>query len=103
MNTTADTVFFTRASAEPPSARAMELFAQMQEAIIKHTDSIFARLMIWQWVAAVAAAVVISPHTWAGTQSKIHIHVLAAIFLGGLITAVPVLMALRQRPGSSAR
>ncbi len=76
----------------------MELFAEMQEAVTKHTDSIFARLMIWQWVAAVAASVLISPHTWAGTQSRIHIHVLAAIFLGGLITAVPVLMALRQ-PG----
>jgi PAS domain S-box-containing protein len=98
MNTTADTSFLMRDSTEPPNARAMELFAQMQEAVIKYTDSIFARLMIWQWVAAVGASVLISPHTWAGTQSKIHIHVLAAIFLGGLITAVPVFMARRQ-PG----
>jgi len=98
MNTTADTSFLMRDSTEPPNARALELFAQMQDAVIKHTDSIFARLMIWQWVAAVAASVLISPHTWAGTQSKIHIHVLAAVFLGGLITAVPVFMAFRQ-PG----
>jgi len=80
-------------SADPPSARALELFAQMQEAVIKHTDSIFARLMIWQWVAAIGAAVLISPQTWEGTQSKVHIHVFAAIFLGGLITALPVFMA----------
>jgi PAS domain S-box-containing protein len=98
MKTTADTTFIMRESLEPPSARAMELFAEMQDAVIKHTDSIFARLMIWQWVAAVAASVLISPHTWAGSQSKIHIHVLAAVFLGGLITAVPVFLAFRQ-PG----
>ena len=96
MNTTADTTFLMRESTEPPSPRALELFAQMQDAVIKHTDSIFARLMIWQWVAAVAASVLISPHTWAGSQSQIHIHVLAAIFLGGFITAVPVFLAFKH-------
>jgi signal transduction histidine kinase/ActR/RegA family two-component response regulator len=85
-------------SADPPSRRALKLFAQMQDAVIKHTDSIFARLMMWQWVAAIAAAVLISPNTWAGAESKIHIHVFAAIFLGALITALPVFMA-RKHPG----
>ncbi len=85
-------------NSESASSRALELFAEMQAAVIKHTDSIFSRLMICQWVAAVAAAVWISPQTWSGTQSKIHVHVLAAVFLGGLITAVPVFMALRH-PG----
>ncbi len=76
----------------------MELFREMHAAVIEHTDKIFGRLMIWQWVAAVAAAVLISPRTWAGAQSQIHIHVLAAVFLGGLITALPVFLSFRY-PG----
>lgn len=78
--------------------RALELFQQMHETIVRHTDSIFGRLMIWQWLAAIGAAVVISPRTWAGTQSQLHVHVIAAVFLGGLITAFPVYLALIQ-PG----
>src|SRR5438046_2182477 len=80
------------------SARTLELFKDMQGAVMRHTDHLFGRLMIWQWVAGIAAAVLISPHTWAGTQSQIHIHVFAAVFLGGLITALPVFMALKH-PG----
>lgn len=80
------------------SARTLELFKEMQQAVTRHTDSLFGRLMIWQWVAAVSAAVLITPRTWIGTQSQIHVHVFAAVFLGGLITAVPVFMALRH-PG----
>src|SRR6185312_14250533 len=34
----------------------------------------------------------------AGTASKIHIHIFAAIFLGALITALPVFMAWKH-PG----
>src|SRR5690242_17188581 len=78
---------------EATNARALGLFRQMQEAAIRHTDTIFGWLMICQWLAAIAAAVLISPRAWAGTQSHIHIHVLAAIVLGGIITALPVLMA----------
>ena len=43
----------------------------------------------------------ISPRTWAGTASAIHPHVLAAIFLGGLISIPPALLAI-LRPGRSS-
>jgi len=81
------------------NARAVELFRQMQNAVSRHTDTIFGWLMICQWLAAIAAAVLISPRAWAGTQSHIHIHVLAAIVLGGIITALPVWLAFRH-PGT---
>ena len=87
------------ANIDATNARALELFRQMQDAVIRHTDSIFGWLMICQWLGAIAAAVLISPRAWAGTQSHIHIHVLAAIVLGGIITALPVLMAFRN-PGT---
>jgi len=80
------------------SVRTLELFNEMQQAVTRHTDSLFGRLMVWQWLAAVGAAVLITPRTWIGTHSQIHVHVLAAVFLGGLITALPVFMAWRH-PG----
>src|SRR5215813_9496866 len=79
-------------------ARTLELFREMHAAVIEHTDHIFGRLMIWQWLFAVVMAVLISPRTWSGAQSQIHVHVLAAIFLGGLITALPVYMSFKY-PG----
>ena len=80
------------------AARTLELFQQAQGAVTIHTDRLFARLMVWQWAAGVVAAVLIAPRTWSGTQSQIHLHVLAAIFLGGFVTALPVFLALKQ-PG----
>jgi PAS domain S-box-containing protein len=58
----------------------------------------FARLLMIQWLACVAAAVWISPKTWAGSESQIHLHVWAAIFLGGTISCFPVILA-RRYPG----
>jgi signal transduction histidine kinase len=60
----------------------------------------FAYLMIFQWIAGVAAAVWISPRTWIGAQSEIHIHVWAAIFIGGAITSFPVWLVWK-RPGQT--
>jgi len=80
------------------AARTEMLFHEQQQSIVKHTDRIFARLMICQWIFGVGLALWISPRTWIGTQSSIHLHVWAAIFLGGIVTSAPVLMAFLQ-PG----
>ena len=50
--------------------------------------------MICQWVFGVVLALWISPRTWAGVDSRIHLHVWVAVFLGGAVTSVPVLLAL---------
>jgi PAS domain S-box-containing protein len=75
-----------------------ELFSNMQRAVAVHTDRLFGRLMIFQWLAGIAAAVLIAPRAWNGTQSEVHLHVYAAIFLGGIITILPVYLVFRQ-PG----
>src|ERR1700691_6199725 len=80
-------------------ARTDELFKEQQQNIVRHTDVIIARLMICQWFFGVALALWISPRTWLGTESQIHLHVWAAIFLGGVVTSVPVLLGL-TRPGT---
>src|SRR5438270_4157408 len=80
--------------------RAEELFARQQHEIYCNTDQLFARLMICQWFAASVMALIVSPSTWAGQSSAIHIHVWAAIFLGGAISIFPVWLT-RTWPGAA--
>jgi len=58
----------------------------------------FAGLMLFQWVAGIAVALLVSPRRWEGAISQTHIHVWAAILLGGVFTAFPVALAA-MRPG----
>ncbi len=86
------------ATAVSEAGRAAMLMAGSQQQIHQRTDRMFAWLMVWQWLGGIIAAFVISPRTWEGTISHTHIHVWAAIFLGGAISAFPVFLALRH-PG----
>src|SRR5437764_14197669 len=43
-------------------------------------------------------ALIVSPRTWIGESSSVHPHVYAAIFFGGLVSALPIYFAL-TRPG----
>jgi two-component system, sensor histidine kinase and response regulator len=80
----------------PQRPRADELLEAHQNRIYAHTSRLFAILMTAQWVAGVAAAIWISPRTWAGTASSIHVHVWAALLLGGAITILPVFLCLTK-------
>lgn len=82
------------------SRRVTELFNEQWQSIIRHTDYVFSRLMVFQWFFAVGLALWLSPRTWAGMNSRIHPHVWFAIFLGGIITSLPVYMA-RRYPGEA--
>ncbi len=64
-------------------------------------DRLFAVLMGIQWVAAVGAAIWISPRAWEGLESQVSVHVWAALFLGGVVTIFPVILAL-TRPGEAS-
>ena len=83
--------------------RTDELFKEQEQSIATHTDLILARLMICQWVFGVIVALWVSPRRWAGAESNIHLHVWAAILLGGLISSVPVLLGLREPGKASTR
>src|SRR5262249_13197140 len=84
-------------------SRAIELFQQHQLQIWRHTDRLFGTLMLLQWPAAVAAALWISPRTWAGSTSHVHVHVWTALFLGGALTLYPLLLILTQPGKASTR
>ncbi|MDB6004480.1 MAG: hypothetical protein JWR15_1467 [Prosthecobacter sp.] len=81
---------------QPGSAleqRASELFRTAENDLHRHTDQLFARLMLVQWLAGLAAALWISPLTWIGASSQINVHVWASLLLGGAISGLPVWMA----------
>ena len=90
------------ASAPPESldSRADAVFHAHQQALYEQTDRLFAYLMIAQWIAAIFFALVVAPRTWAGAQSQIHVHVWAALILGGLVSVFPAALAL-LRPGDT--
>jgi two-component system, sensor histidine kinase and response regulator len=85
---------------EATRLRACELFKESQEQLHKRTDHMFAALMAFQWVAGVIAAAWISPKAWVGQTSSIHLHVWAALLLGGAISGFPIFLALAQ-PGKT--
>lgn len=82
----------------PLHQRATALYQAAENDLHRHTDRMFAYLLAIQWVAGVAAALLISPLTWVGAASQTHVHVWAAVFLGGAISGFPIWLALRH-PG----
>jgi two-component system sensor histidine kinase/response regulator len=91
----------TGTNRETVEQRAAALFKELRRTIFVHTDRLFAALMMFQWAAAITAALWIAPRTWAGQYSQIHEHVWAALFLGGAVTLFPVALAI-YRPGEAS-
>ncbi len=83
---------------ESIARRTNELFAEYRLDIHKRTDRLFAGLMAFQWLLGIAFALWVSPHTWEGAVSSTHLHVWAAVILGGIISLFPALLGW-FRPG----
>ena len=64
------------------------------------TDRLFAWLMVGQWIFGIVIAVLLSPYAWEGKVRAVHVHVWAAVGLGGLIAALPIALAF-LRPGTT--
>ena len=78
--------------------RAETLLAGYQNEIHKRTDRLFAWLMGAQWIAGIVFALYVSPLAWYGPVSRTHLHVWAAVTVGGVISLFPALLGL-FRPG----
>ena len=92
-------------SMAPEAAHTIELgtaarFQEHKQRIYRETDRLFAVLLAIQWVASIVIALVTTPLTWAGTQSSIHPHILIALFMGGTVSLVPIVLVLMQ-PGAT--
>lgn len=80
--------------------RSEELRREYSNKLYVRTDRLFAGLMIIQFIAAIFAAVLISPRTWVGDDSYIHFHVYAAVGIGFCLMLLPVLLAIYM-PGAA--
>lgn len=74
--------------------RADELFEQHHGSIACRTDKMFAILMGLEYLAGIIVALVVSPKTWSGTQSSVHVHVWLAAVLGAVILSLPIALAI---------
>ena len=83
-----------------PDPAADAIYRQHMQDIYRRTDRTFAKLMLLQWVAGIVFALWVSPLAWAGSDSRTHIHVYAAVILGGLISSLPIALALLH-PGAA--
>lgn len=80
--------------------RKREIFQENYRKLAEKTDRLFAGLFFFQWLLGILLAFLITPRTWVGVNSQIHIHVYAAIFLGGLLSSLPIYLAI-TRPGET--
>jgi PAS domain-containing protein len=78
--------------------RTSLLFAAHYDKILRRTDRLFAGLLFVEWLGAMVAALVISPQTWSGAESGVHLHVWTALLLGGTVISLPIYLGLRA-PG----
>ena len=73
--------------------RAGKILRGLKEASYKQTDRMFAWLLAFEWMAAMAAASLISPRIWPA-EAPLQL-VCTALALAGLIYLVPLYLALR--------
>jgi methyl-accepting chemotaxis protein len=83
--------------------RSREVYQQFQHQTYVQTDRLFGWLMVAQYVAGIALALIVSPRTWIGDTGKVHLHVYAAVILGALVMLVPAFLAFRRSGRASTR
>jgi len=88
---------------EDVDALATVLFDEHRRRVYVDTDRLLATLIGVEWLFGIVLACVVSPRTWIGVDSALHVHVLAAVFLGGAIAGVPIALAVLQPGERSTR
>jgi PAS domain S-box-containing protein len=84
-----------------PDTEAIERrFTAALNQLRSRTDHLLAWLMLVQWLAMILLALIVSPQTWEGRTASTHIHVWAAIFLGGAVCLYPAWLGWK-RPGQT--
>jgi PAS domain S-box-containing protein len=79
--------------------QAARLYDEHSQRICGLCDRMFAGLFVLQWVGGIICAIVVTPRTWIGETSSIHLHVWAAILFGGVVFSLPIYLIV-TRTGS---
>jgi two-component system sensor histidine kinase HydH len=83
--------------------RAAEIFERRRNENYRRTSRIFAILMAGQWVFAILIAVLWSPYGWEGKVQTVHAHVLVAVLLGGILSSLPIYLAITRPTATVTR
>ena len=83
-------------AAEPAETAVQARFSGDLDALRSYHDRFFSWLLLGQWIAAILLALVVSPRSWVGATSQTHLHVWAALFLGGAISLFPAWLGWRH-------
>ena len=78
--------------------RAQEIYQQQCLEQRTNTDKLLVSLMLVQWALEIVLAFNLTPYTWSGSQSHLHINVLLSVLLGGALT-LSSLGLYQQLPG----
>ncbi len=73
-----------------------EYLAHEQNKVYGRADRTFVYLLAIEYVIGIIVAIVLSPLTWAGTQSSVHSHIYFAVLFGGVVISVPIYLSLKQ-------
>jgi diguanylate cyclase (GGDEF)-like protein/PAS domain S-box-containing protein len=79
------------------SDHACALFREAECRVHRRTDALFGFLFVVQFIGAVAAALILTPRTWAGSESTVHIHVWAGLLLAALLCLMPLALIVFRR------
>ena len=90
-------------SSPSTAARAEKLYLELLNAGYRRVDQIFIFLFLFEWLRGVGFALWISPLAWAGEQVSDYVHVWAAIFLGGAVVSLPIILSLTCPDGWCTR
>jgi two-component system, sensor histidine kinase and response regulator len=82
----------------PMARRSAQLYEDQLAAGHRGVDRLFAILLSLEWASAIVEALLVSPRSWVGEASRVHVHVWAALLLGGATVSLPIALAL-GRPG----
>lgn len=88
------------ATLDTHESRVRELLSISRNQNNQQVDRFFTWMMVLQYIAGIAATLLISPHTWIGGTSYLHLHVWFAVVFGAILSGVPIYMA-RTFPGSN--
>ena len=62
------------------------------------TDKHLSLLIVAEWIGTMITALIVSPRSWSGATSTIHLHLVAAVLRGGAI-AVPTFFVTQRHLG----
>ena len=82
------------------TARAAEVRDEQLNARRVRIDRMFSVLLVIEYLAGIAGALVVSPYAWEGKVQVIHTHVWIAVLGGAGIIILPILLAI-FRPGAT--